>query len=149
MPTIRKRADDELIVNVPIGDPALKRCVKVRFLSRTDLAKIRKQSTVRTLNPKTHQFEDAPNDELFARTFLSKALVGFSGVSWRTLAGWCEACVEFVGDDLDQLIPEGSAEAHEVFVDHGKNSVILPIIQSSTDDFEEALKIERESELKN
>ena len=69
------------IITVAHPDPDLKGFeIKLQYMSRDLLAKIRKQATTIGFDKKTRQPEETVDDELFYKLYVTEAIKGWSGL---------------------------------------------------------------------
>jgi hypothetical protein len=68
--------------------------VKLTFLSREELLKIRKKATTTKFNRKTRQPEDDLDEELFLKAYVGSVVKGWKGLKYKFLA-------DFILVDLD------------------------------------------------
>tara|TARA_Y100000034_G_C6791903_1_gene354645 strand:+ start:68 stop:496 length:429 start_codon:yes stop_codon:yes gene_type:complete len=118
--------------------------IKLRYLPRDELTKIRSSCLSYKFSKVSHQREEEVNNDKFIKLYSEKAIAGWSGLTVGALPQLLP--VKLTGVDLKENIPYDKKEAHDLL----KNSV--PFDQFVTDSMQDLAIFEdeqRETEEKN
>lgn len=118
--------------------------VKLNYVSRETLVKIRNASLVFKFNRKTHNREEEVDTDKLNDNYAKEAITGWKGLKVKHLAMIMP--VDISGMNPEEEIPY----THEDAVDLLKNSTVFDqFISESMNDFEQFSKREQETAAKN
>ena len=118
--------------------------VKIAYVPREELTKIRKASLEYKYDKKTHQREEVIDDDKFLERYAEKVIVGWRGLKFKHLPTLFPADLSTVDPETEiEYSPEEALQLLKVSVDFDR---FVTDTQESLDKFS---KVEKEQEVKN
>lgn len=143
MSMIKNLMIDEKIIEVDFPDSDDFK-VKLSYVGRDKLMKIRNRALVFKFNKRTRQREEEIDNDKFLEEYSREVIKGWSGLTIRELARVLP--IDTAGAKMDQLVPYSEDDALELL----KNSTIFDqFVTDCMNDFEMFEKEETETAEKN